>query len=312
MANHSQEPTGNEQLPAVIESSDQANRFSIGAIIRWMKKHPKATAGGLIGTATAAVAGGVFAANVARGPVDAGPTPVDTPTAEPTEPTVTPTPTETEAPVNPSEAYNYGITKSEVDALIAPGQEALLAQPIEVRMNVGLYYAQEELVEYADLFHRITKDPNDILPAGGMSAESSVEDVRTYLFYMHDIATTRAQPDGYHIDAVTGKAINAGLYLNGAQSVGYINSNQFIDAFAAQQETADAESVSSARSLAAGGRRAPEIVEGSVTSGKDDQNRPFYTFTVITTRPDGTTSEGSQITARWIVSSTGVGGWVQD
>lgn len=64
---------------------------------------------------------------------DTTPPPSNSPISEPRE--LSPTSIETEAP-NLSEAYNYNIDKSTVDALIDGGQEALLAQPIETRVDI--------------------------------------------------------------------------------------------------------------------------------------------------------------------------------
>jgi len=238
---------------------------------------------------------------------DTTPPPSNSPISEPRE--VAPTSIETEAP-NLSEAYNYNIDKSTVDALIDGGQEALLAQPIETRVDIALYFAQEELVKFAELFHSVSKDANEVLPVNGMSAESSVQDVNAFSFHMSNIAVTREMPNGYNIDAVTGRAIAASLSIGAPASVEYINTVTYIDAFEAQQQTADATSVNSPRSLALGGRQIPIIVEGTVTSGTDAANRPFYTYDIQNPKD---LSQIRTITVRWIISTSSRSGiWTSD
>lgn len=300
MARHTQEANG--ELQSQSNKSDKEG-FSILALGRSIKKqakeHPVRT--GLIGGGglTTLIGGGIFAGNVLRGPADGAPAPTGTSTAAPLVPTAEPSPTATEVAPDPSQAYEFGIEKSTVDALIAPGQEALLARPIEERIVIPLYYAQEELVDFAEEFHDQSKDPNDVIPAGGLSAESPVEDVHAFLFHMQDIAITRERADNdYFIDPVAGKAILAGLSINGANSLPYINFTQNIDDFVKIQETPDAQAVNSAWSLAEGGRRIPPIVEGSAVKSTDSAGRPCWNYKVLLT-------DGSEISvsACWVTNT---------
>lgn len=292
MAKHNKEPSLESR--GEVESSVQASRFGVMAMIRWMQKHPRATAGIGGGLATLA-AGTILTANIARGPADAGPAPVHTPTAESSEPTVTPTPVEAEVvEVAPETlaAYNYNIDKAEVDVMVAENSEWLLELPIEERMLAPLYYAQE-LPQFAADFHGISNDPNDILPPT-MSADSSVEDVRTFIFYMENLIYTRG-------DVTTAKAIAAGLYVNGMGSDGY---NRAVNVIDGQIAAGNGSPVYTAESLANGGVRAPIIKEGSVTRGVNAHNEPLYSYTSVDS--DGVETV---VTAVWIKSANGAGMW---
>ncbi len=271
-------------------------------VMNWIRGHKKTSAAIGAGTIAGLAGGAVLVGNILRGPGD-GPTPEQTTTSEPTEPTASPTPTETETPVDPSEAYNYNIDKATVDALVAGGQEALLQKPLEERMVVALYYAQEELPQVAADFHRVSKDSNDLLPPGGMSKESSFKDVAAFVFQMQNVMFTRPASDGYFMDDTTAKAIGAGLYVEGSDSVGYANSVSYIDAFVEQQQTDEVNrrGVDDGVSLAITGIRIPEVVEDSIVKGGTEDN-PTWTFQTVS---------GSTVMFVWKISTAGPGMWVQ-
>lgn len=150
-----------------------------------------------------------------------------TPSAEPTRPVETPKPSETPTPVEttePSAYYEFNIPKEKVDQLLAMDNEAFLDLPIEERVLVPLYFAQQlEVQDSMDTYAELSMDSKDKVPSS-LSLESSPQDIVSWDGALARIAfwvDDPNDPNQNHFSPDITTKIIAGSAVKGRESAGY-------------------------------------------------------------------------------------------
>lgn len=159
-----------------------------------------------------------------------------TPSADPTtKPVETPEPSETPTPVEttePSAYYEFDIPKDKVDQLLAMDNEAFLDLPIEERVLVPLYFAQQlEVQDSMDTYAELSMDPKDKVPSS-LSLESSPQDIVSWDGALARIAfwvDDPNDPNQNHFSPDITTKIIAGSAVKGRESAGYSNLIQYMN-----------------------------------------------------------------------------------
>lgn len=159
-----------------------------------------------------------------------------TPTPEATEtPTATPTP---EAPAVP-ENYDFGLTEADVAGLLSADFNTVNNMTLQEKAVLALYYAQD-LPEFADQWHSVSKNPLDVMPAT-INVDNTPEEIMTVTTMSVRQAMTLTDSDGFFLDKEASDKLIAASLINGSLSQAYESltrfSSQFIDRSAPSART---------------------------------------------------------------------------
>lgn len=127
--------------------------------------------------------------------------PVATAPAEPgeteaPEPTVEPTPDE-EAPQAP-ERYDFGLSKADIQPFLDESAEAFASRPIEERVLLSLYYAQD-LPKFASDYQKASKNPLDTVPVT-IDETNTPEEIYALSAMVTRMRYTIPGPDNFSLD----------------------------------------------------------------------------------------------------------------
>lgn len=233
----------------------------------------------------------------ACGPAETTPPPTNTPTSEPSEPT----PVETETPEVVPDKYDFNVSEQDIAGYLGETQDAFLARPVEERMLVPLFYA-EDMPEFAEDWYSISKNPLDQLPAT-ISEQNSPQEIMTVISYLHRMAETipRADDD-YYLDVNAANKMVAGTFENPLSTTSY---SYFTDHI--QEQANNGGAVPSARSLAVSNYFTPSLVDLDHTTDLIKEGSDTYR-TIRIAQQDGTLFD---VTIHWIVAANGTGMWIQ-